>query len=62
MNNISKYKLGLHTAEYQILIGKDGDKWCALLGPNLQEGISGFGDTEIEALYELFYSLCSKNS
>lgn len=27
----------------------DGDKWCALLGDNLQEGIAGFGDTPEEA-------------
>ena len=24
---------------------KDGDKWCALEGENLQEGVCGFGDT-----------------
>jgi hypothetical protein len=24
---------------------KDGDQWCCLCGPNLQEGIAGFGDT-----------------
>lgn len=24
---------------------KDGDKWCALEGENIQEGICGFGDT-----------------
>jgi hypothetical protein len=23
----------------------DGDKWCALYGANLQEGVAGFGDT-----------------
>jgi hypothetical protein len=29
---------------------RDGDKWCALLGENLQEGIAGFGDTVAEAM------------
>lgn len=24
---------------------KDGDKWCAIEGENLQEGVCGFGDT-----------------
>lgn len=24
---------------------KDGDKWCALEGKNIQEGVCGFGDT-----------------
>jgi len=27
----------------------DGDKWCALYGENLQEGIAGFGDTPEKA-------------
>lgn len=28
---------------------KDGDKWCALYGENLQDGVAGFGDTPDEA-------------
>lgn len=28
----------------------DGDKWCALLGENLQEGVAGFGDTPAGAM------------
>ena len=31
----------------------DGNKWCALLGENLQEGLAGFGDTPSEALRSL---------
>ncbi|HEC12279.1 MAG TPA: hypothetical protein ENI80_03375 [Acidiferrobacteraceae bacterium] len=27
----------------------DGNKWCALYGDNLQEGVTGFGDTPYEA-------------
>jgi len=27
----------------------DGDKWCALYGDNLQDGVTGFGDTPEEA-------------
>lgn len=23
----------------------DGDQWCALYGPNIMEGVCGFGDT-----------------
>lgn len=26
-------------------LSKDGDKWCWLYGPNLIEGVSGFGGT-----------------
>lgn len=28
----------------------DGDKWCALLGDDLQVGVAGFGDTPAEAM------------
>lgn len=28
----------------------DGDKWCALIGEDLQEGTAGFGDTKFEAI------------
>ena len=31
----------------------DGNKFCALAGPNLVEGISGFGDSAHEALRDL---------
>lgn len=27
----------------------DGNKWCALYGDNLQEGVAGFGDTPAQA-------------
>lgn len=28
----------------------DGDKWCALYGKNLQDGVAGFGDSPALAL------------
>lgn len=28
---------------------KEGNKWCALYGDNIQEGVCGFGDTPIHA-------------
>ena len=28
----------------------DGDQWCALYGDNLQEGVSGFGNSPSEAM------------
>src|SRR3990167_11258917 len=31
-------------------LSKDGDKWCALFGINLQEGVAGFGMTPAEAM------------
>lgn len=36
----------------QIMI--DGDKWCALIGPNIQEGWAGFGDTRTEAIVNMY--------
>lgn len=31
-------------------IQKDGNMWCVLLGPNLQEGVAGFGKSPLEAI------------
>ena len=36
---------------------QDGDQWCALLGPNLQEGQAGFGDTRFFAVEALAVAL-----
>jgi hypothetical protein len=30
----------------------DGDKWCALYGDNLQEGVTGFGDSPEKAYWD----------
>ena len=30
---------------YRPKISIDGNKWCALYGENLQDGVAGFGDT-----------------
>lgn len=32
----------------------DGNKWCALYGENLQEGLAGFGDSPIMAIQDLY--------
>lgn len=32
-------------------IGADGNKMCVILGSNLQDGVSGFGDTLEEAIF-----------
>jgi len=36
-----------------VFLMRDGDQVVALLGPDLQAGISGFGDTAIQALRDL---------
>ena len=40
----------------------DGDKWCALVGRDLQSGIAGFGDTKAEALERLATALLINSS
>ena len=35
---------------YRPAIMIDGNKWCALYGENLQDGVAGFGDSPYEAM------------
>lgn len=35
---------------YRPSIGLDGNKWCALYGEDLMNGVAGFGDTPDEAM------------
>lgn len=37
---------------YNLKPFKDGDKWCVLLGENIQEGICGFGETPYKAILD----------
>lgn len=34
---------------FRPVVFPDGNKWCALYGENLQEGVAGFGDTPHQA-------------
>lgn len=36
----------------RVSVFRDGDKWCALYGKSLQEGVAGFGDSPEEAVAE----------
>lgn len=38
------------SAIYRPSIAIDGNKWCALYGDNLQEGVAGFGDSPALAM------------
>lgn len=40
------------SAVYRPTIGPDGNKWCALYGENIMEGICGFGDTPDKAMLD----------
>ena len=35
---------------YRPSIERDGNKWSALYGPNLMQGVCGYGDTPAEAM------------
>lgn len=51
--NLVNHRMNLSNIIYQVSIAKDGDSWCALIGLNLQDGISGFGLSVQEALRDL---------
>jgi hypothetical protein len=36
----------------------DGDKWCALYGENIQDGVCGFGDTPELAMQDFDRAWC----
>ena len=42
----------LPSAIYRPRIFMDGNKWCALYGENIQEGVAGFGDSPQEAMMD----------
>lgn len=39
---------------------KDGYQWCVLWGKNIQEGVCGFGETPIAAIYDFQGNLFNK--
>ena len=41
------------TEVFAIRVFMEGDKWCALVGLNLQHGVSGWGDTKEAAIADL---------
>ena len=56
--NEIKYNTAIESAEMNLVallhprVFLDGNKWCALYGENLMEGIAGFGDSPILAVYD----------
>jgi hypothetical protein len=40
----------LWSTVYRLAPFRDGNAWCVMLGPNIHDGISGFGRTPEEAL------------
>ena len=39
----------------------DEDKWCAVLGPNSQEGWVAFGETQSEAVLDLYKEMLGEH-
>ncbi len=37
----------------------DGDRWCALYGANLMEGVAGFGDSPEHAAWDFDRAFCA---
>jgi hypothetical protein len=48
--SLAAYEMARPSAVYRPTIARDGNKWCALYGSNLMEGIAGFGDTPNAAM------------
>jgi len=40
------------SAIYRPALSIDGNKWCALYGANLQDGVAGFGDSPAAAMHD----------
>jgi hypothetical protein len=59
-HNIAQYH-ATFSAALKPSLKKDGDMWCALLGDNLQEGVSGFGSTPARALAAFDTAMCCEN-
>lgn len=47
---------------FTVKLFKDGDQWCALIGPDPQAGVAGFGDTEAEAIRDLAFELDTRGT
>ncbi|TLX52782.1 hypothetical protein DN824_21990 [Stutzerimonas nosocomialis] len=41
-----------YSVMYRPALSIDGNKWCALYGENLQDGVAGFGDSPAEAMQD----------
>lgn len=44
-------------AAFKPKIYRDGDSWCCLYGENIQEGICGFGENPMNAVYHFYLVL-----
>ena len=58
LTNQSKHNAAIESEEMNLVallrprVFLDGNKWCVLYGENIMEGIAGFGDSPILAVYD----------
>lgn len=58
--DFSRFRLPQYVTEFKPLLFKDGDIYCALLGPDIETGIIGRGVTPEDALIDWNDSLRDK--
>ena len=51
-NLIEEKKRPFHMLADHCRIFPEGNQWCILYGDNVQEGVTGFGDTPIAASFD----------
>ncbi|MFA4845768.1 MAG: hypothetical protein WC654_04375 [Patescibacteria group bacterium] len=60
-----EFDAAIRRAQWAVVLGlvpkKDGEAWCVLLGANLEEGVSAFGSTPEEAIYNFDKAMRSKS-
>ena len=58
LTNQSRHNAAIEAEEMNLVgllrprVFMDGNKWCVLYGDDLMEGIAGFGDSPILAVYD----------
>ena len=48
--SLAAYQMARPAAIWRPALSIDGNKWCALYGNNLQDGVAGFGDSPSDAM------------
>jgi hypothetical protein len=46
------YELMRPAVIFKPKLSRDGNKWCALFGDDLQSGVAGFGDSPADAMWD----------
>lgn len=58
LTNQSKHNAAIESEEMNLVallrprVFLDGNKWCVLYGENIMDGVAGFGDSPILAVYD----------